>query len=204
MERRCPNCGEDPGVGTFCQHCGARQPEIVEGTQSDPGASGPVEESSVPPPEGLPPEDATPAAPPPEQATPEAPPPEAQVSGPPPDTPPPPAAPPSQPAPTGEPAATPPIVPAGTQRSGCRTGCLVTAIVVVAIVAVGGFFAWRWIDVEFINPPTTFPSDFFAFEELPPGPCYDLDTEGGFLTGWTEVSCDGPRPREGGRPSRGG
>jgi hypothetical protein len=66
----------------------------------------------------------------------------------------------------------------------------------VALLAVGGFFAWRWVDTEFINPPVeTFP-DAFAFDELPPGPCWDLEVEDGLLMGWTEVSCDGPRDTE--------
>lgn len=30
----------------------------------------------------------------------------------------------------------------------------------------------------------------------PPGPCYDLEVEGGLVTGWTEVACDGPRDVE--------
>lgn len=35
-----------------------------------------------------------------------------------------------------------------------------------------------------------------SLNEAPPGPCYDIATEDGILTDWTEVSCDGPRQVE--------
>ena len=115
-----------------------------------------------------------------------------------PDTPspddPPPAATPSPPPPTdpSPPVAEVPGPARGRKLSGFLAGCLI----VIGLLGVAGFLGWRWLDREFLSPPPTTTPDLFAFEERPPGPCYDLDVEDGFLAGWTDVSCDGPREAE--------
>jgi hypothetical protein len=81
---------------------------------------------------------------------------------------------------------------------------LIALLAVLGLVAVGGLFAWRYIESELL--PTV--QGMQGMEELvgqfetidlvpgPPGPCFDLEVDGGFVTGWDEVECDGPRDVE--------
>lgn len=147
MERKCEPCGADPGVGAFCQHCGARQP--TDGAPAIP--------------------DSPPTPPPP---TPD--PPQAVVP-------------------------TPPLIPGQqtpVKRSGCRSGCLAVSVIAIVLVAVGGFLAWRFFNNEVLPGLQATVEEVDALSQAPPGPCYDLETDGGFLTGWTEVPCTGPRQVE--------
>lgn len=59
------------------------------------------------------------------------------------------------------------------------------------VLAVGGFFAWRFISEEVLPQIEETTGAFDTFSDVPPGPCYDIEVENGFLVGWTEVSCDG-------------
>ena len=59
-----------------------------------------------------------------------------------------------------------------------------------------GFLVWRWLDREVLPEIEETADAFVSLSEAPPGPCYDLDAEGGVLAGWTEVSCSGPRQAE--------
>jgi Septum formation len=154
VERTCISCGRDPGTGSFCQHCGTRQPESV-----------PEQPAATP----------QPPAPPPQQPEP------------------------AVPAPTQSPTAvTPPNIVQGAQpkRSGCRTGCLVLAGIAFVLVVVGGYLGWRFFNDEVLPGVQETADQFNAASETPPGPCYDLETDGELLTGWTEVSCSGPRQVE--------
>lgn len=97
------------------------------------------------------------------------------------------------------PAATPPqvIVPqVPAKRSGCLGGCSVVGVIALLVVAVGGFFGWRFISEEVLPGVQETADVFSASSEIPPGPCYDLEVEGGLLVDWTEVSCEGPRQIE--------
>ncbi len=55
---------------------------------------------------------------------------------------------------------------------------------------------WRFVNDNVLPAVEQATDDLIPVEESPPGPCYDLETEDGLLTGWTEVSCDGPRQYE--------
>lgn len=144
MERKCVSCGADPGAGSFCQHCGARQPDA----ESAPAA------------------DQTPAAPPPEPS-------------------PPPPPPPQQPAQQPSP-----------KRRGLGLGCLIVAIVVLGVVGVGGYIAWNFVNDEVLPGLEDATEAFSPLSESPPGPCFDIEERSGVLTGFEEVSCDGPRQAE--------
>lgn len=158
MQRVCGSCGQDPGTGIFCQHCGTRLSDRGD-TPTQPDESGP--------------------------------------------------APPLQPAATPPSAVTPPQLPVASQplparRKGFRTGCLITVLVLLALVVGGGFVGWRFIETRVLPGIMGTQEVFDQFEELegmtvvpgPPGPCYDLEVAGGRVTAWTEVSCDGPRDVE--------
>lgn len=82
------------------------------------------------------------------------------------------------------------------KRRGLRSGCLIASAIVVAVVAGGGFLAWRFVSNEILPGIQETADQFTALSEAPPGPCFDLEVEDGFLTGWNEVSCDGPRQAE--------
>lgn len=81
---------------------------------------------------------------------------------------------------------------------------LIVVVVVLGLVAVGGLFAWRFIETEIL--PTV--QGFQGMEEMvgqfetidlvpgPPGPCFDMQVDGGLVTGWDEVPCSGPRDVE--------
>ncbi|MGD2059592.1 MAG: septum formation family protein [Acidimicrobiia bacterium] len=96
---------------------------------------------------------------------------------------------------TPTPPPTPPQVPqqGPTTRRGCRTGCLTVGIIGVVLLAAGAFFGWRFISDEVLPGIEESTDAFTSVSESPPGPCFDLETDNGILTDWTEVSCDGPR-----------
>lgn len=83
-----------------------------------------------------------------------------------------------------------------TRGSGCRPGCLIASALVLALVVIGGFLIWRFFNENVLPVIDEASAAFTSFNESPPGPCYDLETQGGLLTGWTEVSCGGPRQVE--------
>lgn len=60
----------------------------------------------------------------------------------------------------------------------------------------GVFLGWRFVNEEVLPGIQETADQFSTVSETPPGPCYDLDSEDGLLTGWTEVSCSGPRQVE--------
>jgi Septum formation len=167
VERKCHSCGADPGSGSFCQHCGAR---LTENGVPTPAAPIPSEPLSVEP---GPPE--PPAAPPPTVP----------------------------PVPGGTlapaPALTPPQIggaEVSTKRRGCRTGCLAAVVIALVVIAAGGFLGWRYFNDEVMPGIQGVVGEVNTAQETPPGPCYDLETEDGLLTGWNEVSCSGPRQVE--------
>ena len=96
----------------------------------------------------------------------------------------------------------PPRAPA--KRRGCGTVFLIAVVVVIGLVAVGGLLAWRYVDNEVLANLQGFEAmeDMVGqFETLdlvpgPPGPCFDLEVDGGLVTGFDEVDCDGPRDVE--------
>ncbi|MEX1249276.1 MAG: septum formation family protein [Acidimicrobiia bacterium] len=98
---------------------------------------------------------------------------------------------------------TPPIV-AGqvpAKRRGCSTGCLIIGVVVMAVLAIGAFIVWRYIESNILPTIQGVEEVVDEFGSIalvpgPPGPCYDLEVEDGLVTGWAEVSCDGPRDVE--------
>lgn len=96
------------------------------------------------------------------------------------------------------PAATPPIVPQvpAKKRSGFLVGCLIVGVLGLAVLAGGAFIGWRFVSEEVLPEIEETTDAFAAASEAPPGPCYDVDIENGILTGWTEVSCTGPRQME--------
>lgn len=97
------------------------------------------------------------------------------------------------------PPATPPVAqgqPVQAKRSGCLTGGLIAAGVIVAVLGVGGFFAWRFISNEVLPEVEEATGGLTAFSETPPGPCIDVEGDDGILISWSEVSCDGPRQAE--------
>jgi hypothetical protein len=63
-------------------------------------------------------------------------------------------------------------------------------------LVVGGFFVWRFFNDEVLPGIQDAVDEVTSFSEAPPGPCYDLETQDGLLTGWNEVSCSGPRQVE--------
>lgn len=93
---------------------------------------------------------------------------------------------------------TPPLLAGqpSAKRSGCRSGCLIIGVVALVVLVVGGFFVWRYFTDEVLPGIQGAVDDVTSFSEAPPGPCHDLETQDGFLTGWTEVSCSGPRQVE--------
>lgn len=104
----------------------------------------------------------------------------------------PPAAPPSA-------AATPPVVqgqPVQSKKSGCLTGGLIVGALIVVVLGVGGFLAWRFISNKVLPQVEEATGGLTAFSDAPPGPCIDLEGDNGVLTSWSEVSCDGPRQAE--------
>lgn len=95
----------------------------------------------------------------------------------------------------------PPVAPQPVQqtpkkRSGVRTGCLVVGLVAVVLVAAGAWFAWQFVSDEILPGIEESTELFTPLSESPPGPCFDLETDAGVVTGWDEVSCDGPRQVE--------
>jgi hypothetical protein len=75
-------------------------------------------------------------------------------------------------------------------------GCLVSVFILLALIAGGGFIGWRIFNDNVLPAINEATAGLQPATESPPGPCYDLDTEGGFLTGFTEVSCGGSRQVE--------
>jgi hypothetical protein len=94
------------------------------------------------------------------------------------------------------PAAPQPVQQNSKRRSGLRTGCLVAGLLALALVVIGAYFAWRFVSDEILPGIEETTELFEPLSESPPGPCYDLETDNGVLTDWTEVSCDGPRQVE--------
>jgi Septum formation len=175
VERKCVSCGADPGEGAFCQHCGTRQPTDGTPVPDNPPASDPPFPPVSPAPPPTPPQ--VPAATPP------------LIPG----------QPVPAPTPPQVPAATPPLIsgqPVPAKRSGCRSGCLIVGVVAVVLVVVGGFLAWRFFRNEVLPGIQETVDEVGTFADTPPGPCYDLETDNGLLTGWTEVPCSGPRQVE--------
>lgn len=167
LDRTCQSCGREPGAGSFCQHCGTKLPELDQPADTPQPSAGP------------------------DQGPPQATPPILPGQNPPPV-----AQPPAMPP---QPGATPPVVggqPVQTKRSGCLTGGLIVGGLVVLAVAVGGFFAWRWVSDEVLPEVEQATEGLTAFSETPPGPCIDLEGDNGVLTSWTEADCDGPRMAE--------
>ena len=100
---------------------------------------------------------------------------------------------------TTPPAPTPPqivVQQAPAKRKGCRSGCLIIGGITLMVLAAGAFLGWRFVNDEVLPGIQETADQFSTFSEIPPGPCYDLETEDGLLTGWTEVSCNGPRQVE--------
>jgi Septum formation len=88
------------------------------------------------------------------------------------------------------------IQQAPPKRRGLRLGCLIVGIIVIAVLGVGGYLVWNFVNDE-VLPGLEGTSDVFGpVSESPPGPCYDIQADDGVLTGWDEVSCDGPRQVE--------
>ena len=114
-----------------------------------------------------------------------------------PATPTPPAAPSAPiPAATGP---TPPLIAGQTpaaKGSGCRSGCLIAGVVALVLLTVGGFLVWRYFNDEVLPGIQDAVDEVTSFSDAPPGPCYDLVTQDGLLTGWNEVPCSGPRQVE--------
>lgn len=81
---------------------------------------------------------------------------------------------------------------------------LIMVVVLLGLGAVGALFAWRFIENEIL--PTVqgiqgMEDMVGQFETLdlvpgPPGPCFDLEVDGGSVAGIDEVPCDGPRDVE--------
>lgn len=81
---------------------------------------------------------------------------------------------------------------------------MIVVVAVLGLVAVGGLLAWRYIEDELL--PTVqglegmgeMVGEFETFDLVPgpPGPCFDLEVDGGLVTGFDEVTCEGPRDVE--------
>jgi hypothetical protein len=69
-------------------------------------------------------------------------------------------------------------------------------LIVVVVLLVGGFFAWRFFNEEIRPAVEDGTSVLTPFSETPPGPCVNVESENGVLASWNEVSCDGPRHAE--------
>ncbi len=82
------------------------------------------------------------------------------------------------------------------KKSGCLTVGLIVGALIVLVIGVGGFLAWRFITTEVLPEVEEATAGLTPFSETPPGPCIDLEGEDGVLTSWSEVSCDGPRQAE--------
>ena len=109
-----------------------------------------------------------------------------------------PANPPPQQAPVPPPPIQQPQIPATQprRRSWFSTGCLVVGLIFLAALVVGGFFAWRFLSTEVLPEIEETSDAFAAFNEAPPGPCFEVEASGGVLSDWTEVSCEGSRQIE--------
>lgn len=86
--------------------------------------------------------------------------------------------------------------PAPKKRSGCRTLFLIIALGVIVLVGVGGYLGWRFLNDEVLPGIQESTGPFSPLSESPPGPCFDLESEGGILTEWDEVPCEGTRQVE--------
>lgn len=75
-------------------------------------------------------------------------------------------------------------------------GCLVSVFILLALIVGGGFIGWRIFNDNVLPAIDEATAGLSDSGESPPGPCYDLVTENGFLTGWNEVSCSGSRQVE--------
>lgn len=75
-------------------------------------------------------------------------------------------------------------------------GCLVVALVFLVALGVGGFFAWNFVNDEVLPGIEGATEVFSPVSESPPGPCFDIESANGILTGWDEISCEGPRELE--------
>lgn len=75
-------------------------------------------------------------------------------------------------------------------------GCLIVGIVVLGVVGVGGYLAWNFVNDEVLPGLEDATDAFSPVSESPPGPCFDIEEQDGVLTGFEEVSCDGPRQAE--------
>ncbi len=64
------------------------------------------------------------------------------------------------------------------------------------VIAVGGFFAWRFFDTEIRPEIEGATTELIPFSETPPGPCINLEADNGLLADWTEASCDDARNAE--------
>ena len=69
-------------------------------------------------------------------------------------------------------------------------------VVVLGLVVVGAYLAWQFVSDEVLPGIEETTELFTPLSESPPGPCFDLETESGVVTGWNEVSCEGPRQVE--------
>lgn len=108
----------------------------------------------------------------------------------------------SQPQPAPAPQAAPATPPNIVQQSPTKgrgffgLGCLVSVFVLLALIVGGGFIGWRIFNDNVLPAIDEATASLNDSSESPPGPCYDLVTESGFLSGWTEVSCSGSRQVE--------
>jgi hypothetical protein len=75
-------------------------------------------------------------------------------------------------------------------------GCLIVGVIVLGGLAAGAFLVWNFFNDEVLPGLEDATEVFSPLSESPPGPCYDIESESGVLTGWTEVTCEGPRQLE--------
>lgn len=182
MDRRCESCGNEPGAGAFCQHCGtaldSAPPPTAEERRDTAGSSGDVPDVLAGSFAGLDPSTTSGSAPTPE---PTPPPQVVYVQAP------------SEPSPQ----------PSRGSTKGCGIGCGVIGIVAILAVAVAGYFGWQWYQanvaptVEGIG--TAFEDGLGGFAEGADtvGPCYDLEVDdAGTVVGWADVDCGGSRDAE--------